>query len=139
MFKKTRIYADVVGDLFHRGHVEFFRKLSKLKKNSRVIIGIHSDETIMTYKRKPIFCMEDRIEIIKSCKFVDEIIPNAPLLITENFLKKHNIHFVVHGDDMTDFLKKCNYPIPIKLNIMITVPRWDDISTSQIIQDIKNL
>ena len=137
MSEKTRIYADMVCDLFHRGHVEFLKKISKLEKNSCVIIGIHSDETAETYKKRPVFNMEDRIEIIKSCRYVDEVISDAPFLITEGFLKLHKIDIVVHGNDMPDILKEKNYPVPIKLGIMKIVPRWEGISTTAIIEIIK--
>jgi len=136
--KQIRIYADMVADIFHRGHIEFLKKISKLYKNSYIIIGIHSDESVTIYKKKPIFCMEDRIEIMKNCKLVDKVIKNAPILITNNFLELHKIDIVAHGDDMTDFLKKNNYPIPIKLGIMRIVPRWEGISTTEIIKKIKN-
>jgi len=82
--------------------------------------------------------MKDRIEIMKNCKLVDKVIKNAPILITNNFLELHKIDIVVHGDDMTNFLKKNNYPIPIKLGIMRIVPRWKGISTTEIIKKIKN-
>ncbi len=133
---EARIYADIAGDLFHRGHVEFFKKISALEENSYVIIGVHSDKTLESYKRKPIFNMEDRIEIIKSCRYINEVIPNAPLLITKEFIRLHKIDFVAHGDDMTDFLRKHNYPVPIKLGIMKIVPRWEGMSTTDIIERI---
>lgn len=52
MQKQIRIYADMVADIFHRGHVEFLKKISKLYKNSYIIIGIHSDESVTIYKKK---------------------------------------------------------------------------------------
>jgi len=136
MSKKVRIYADVVADLFHRGHVEFLKKIKTLYKNTYIIIGIMSDKEVIKYKRKPIFSADDRAEIMKSCKYVDEIIFEPPFYITENFLKEHNIDLVVHGEDMTEFLKKYNYEVPIKLGIMKTVPYYDKISTTQIINKI---
>ena len=146
MSKKIRIYADVVADLFHRGHIEFFKKISKLEKNSYIIIGVLSDKTVMSYKRKPIFSMEDRIEIVKSCKYVDEVIADPPFLITNKFLKLHKIDIVATGNDTSsfsdatslDFFKEQNYPIAIKLGILKIVPRWEGISTTKIIKKIKN-
>ncbi len=129
----------MVADLFHRGHVEFLKKISKLEKNSYIIVGIHSDEMVSSYKRKPIFNMEDRVEIIKFCSCVDKVISNVPLLITKDFLEFHKIDIVVHGDDMTDFLKEYNYPVPIKMGIMREVGYWDGISTTFIIEKIKNI
>ena len=133
---KIRVYADVVADLFHRGHVEFFKKMKLLYENTHVIIGVQSDEASEKYKRIPIFPSEDRAEIIKSCRYVDEIIFEPPFYITEDFLEKHDINVVVHGEDMTEHLKKYNYEIPIKLGIMKTVPYYKGISTTKIIKKI---
>ena len=134
----TRIYADIVGDLFHRGHVEFFKKLKNLYGDSYLIIGVLSDKDVEKYKRKPIFSLEDRSEIIRSCRYVDEVIIDPPFYITEDFLKKHNINIVAHGDDMTEYFKKYNYEIPLKLGIMRTVPYYEGISTTKIIEIISN-
>lgn len=30
------------------------------------------------------------------CRWVDEVVPNAPWVITEQFLDEHNIDFVAH-------------------------------------------
>ena len=136
MPKIVRIYADVVVDLFHRGHVEFFKKIKSLYKTTYVIIGVQSDEDSARYKRIPVFNAEDRAEIVKSCKYVDEVVFEPPLYITEKFIKKHNIDIVAHGDDMTEYLKKYNYEIPMKLGIMKTVPYYNDISTTEIIKRI---
>ena len=137
MPKQVRIYADVIFDLFHRGHVEFLKKISALEKNSYIMVGTYSDDVVESYKRKPIFCMEDRIEIMKACKYIDEVIPNSPFLITKEFLELHQIDYVAHGNDMLDYIKKYNYPVPIEMGIMRIVPRWEGISTTKIIEEIK--
>ena len=131
-----RVYADIVGDLFHRGHVEFLKKTKNIGEDVFLVIGVHSDEDCEDYKRKPIFTMEDRCEIFRSCRNVDEVIPNAPLRITEDFLNEHSIDIVVHGDDMTDFHRNVNYFVPIQKNIMRYIPYYDSISTTQIIKRI---
>lgn len=132
----SNIYSDGIFDLFHRGHVEYFKKM---KKMGRVIIGVIDDQTAKTYKRLPIYNEQDRIELVKSCKYVDEVIFPAPLIITQNFITENDIHLVVHGfsnkedaDKQTDFFK-----IPIKLNKFKIVPYYRDISTSDIIEKIK--
>ena len=53
----------------------------------KLIVGIHSDETIKKYKREPIMKMKERIAVIESCKYVDVVIPDAPLTITEEYIK----------------------------------------------------
>lgn len=129
----TRIFVDMVGDLFHRGHLEFLKKAKNYKDDVYLIVGIHSDETVISYKKKPIFCMDDRVEIIKACKYVDEVIPNVNLDITGIFLDEHRIDIVIHGEGMNEIW----YKAPIARGIMRTVPYYQPISTTKIIEKIK--
>ena len=41
--------------------------------------------------------MNERIKVVEACRYVDQVIPDAPLVITEEYLKKHNIDLVIHG------------------------------------------
>lgn len=38
---------------------------------------------------------------VAACKWVDEVVPDAPYFTTVDILRKHNIDFCVHGDDIT--------------------------------------
>jgi cytidyltransferase-like protein len=131
-----RVYADMVLDLFHRGHVEFIRKAKSLYPDTYLIIGVHSDETVASYKRKPFFSMEDRVAIAEACKYVDEVIPDAPLRLTEEFIENFRIEVVLHGDDMSEFFKDC-YSVPLKLGIMRLLPYYSGISTTRIIEMVR--
>ena len=78
-------------DLFHIGHLKLFKKIKK--KFGYLIVGVHSDKLATKSKRKPIIPHKDRAEIIKSIKYVDEVIENVPFL-TLNLINKHNIEVV---------------------------------------------
>jgi len=45
----------------------------------------------------------DRLIMVNAVKWVDEVIPEAPYAITEEFMKKlfdeYNIDYIIHGDD----------------------------------------
>jgi len=138
MNSKTRIYIDVVADLFHRGHVETLKRVKGMEKDVFLLVGVHSDEVCERYKRKPFFPMEDRVEILRSCKYVDEVVENAPICITKEFINQHKIDIVVHGSDMTNFLKEVNYKVPIDMGIMKIFPYYNGISTTDIINTIYN-
>src|SRR3954465_6311674 len=42
-----------------------------------------------------------RYAAVAACKWVDEVVPDAPYNTTVETLRKHNIDFCVHGDDIT--------------------------------------
>lgn len=42
-----------------------------------------------------------RYAAVAACKWVDEVVPNAPYNTTVEILREHNIDFCVHGDDIT--------------------------------------
>jgi cytidyltransferase-like protein len=46
------VYTDMCADLFHAGHVNFLRQARAL--GDRLVVGIHSDETIASYKGTPV-------------------------------------------------------------------------------------
>lgn len=65
-----------VFDLFHAGHVLM---LAECKMNCNFLtVAINSclniDYTINPGKKPPIFNLEDRVLIMKACRFVDEVI-----------------------------------------------------------------
>ena len=126
----------MTADLFHFGHVNFLKQASEI--GDYLIAGIHSDETVQNYKRSPIMTMEERISVVASCRYVDEVIPDAPLIIDLKWIKKHNIHLVVHGDDFSEDLLQLCYKIPIEMGIFEKVPYTPGISTTDILNRLKN-
>lgn len=130
-----RIYTDIVGDLFHYGHINLLKKL-KEEFGGIVIVGVMSDDLVESYKRVPVLNLEERVQLVIGCKYVDEVIPAAEAPITENFIKKHSIDLVVRGDDMSPESVEYWYKTPISLGIFKTVPYTPGVSTSQIIKRI---
>ncbi len=128
------VYADVTGDLMHAGHISFFQKARA--EGDYLIIGVLADEDVESYKRTPILSLKERVAVIKACKYVDEVIEAPPLRTTEEWLKKHNIDIVVHGDDMDEELLVDQYGVPMKMGIFKTVSYYKGISTTEIIQRI---
>jgi cytidyltransferase-like protein len=125
----------MVADLFHFGHVEFLRKVSAL--GDFVLIGIHADDVVESYKRKPILTMEERMSCVAGCRYVDEVVPNAPLQVSSEWIEQNGIELVVHGDDMSEEQLKSLYQIPIDMGILRTVPYTTSISTTEIIRRCK--
>jgi len=131
----TRVYADMVADLFHYGHVEFLRRAREL--GDQLLVGVHSDATVRSYKRAPIMTMEERVPVVRACRYVDEVIPDAPLTITEEWIARHRIDLVVHGDDLDEDSMMMMYGVPARRGMLRTVPYTAGISTTQIMARLK--
>jgi len=132
----TRVYADMVGDLFHSGHVEFLERASRF--GDTLVVGVHSDETVALYKQRPVMTMEERIRVIAACRFVDEVIPNAPLVVTREWIARHQLDLVVHGDDLDDEMLGLMYGAARDLEILQIVPYANGISTTALMDRVRD-
>ena len=83
MTEPTRVYVDMVGDLFDAGHVALLRSAREL--GDHLVVGVLSDETVAAYKRQPIMNLTERLAVIEACRYVDEVIPDAPDRLTRDF------------------------------------------------------
>jgi len=131
------LYADMVADLFHYGHLEFIKNIYlHKKKDDLVYIGIHNDIEVESYKRKPILTMEERIKVLESCKYIDKIIPNAPLIVTKEYIDLHKIDYIFIPNNRKDEEIDNWLEYPKKLYMVKIIPYTNSISTTDIINRI---
>ncbi|GFP90872.1 ethanolamine-phosphate cytidylyltransferase [Phtheirospermum japonicum] len=99
--KRVRVYMDGCFDLMHYGHANALRQAKAL--GDELVVGVVSDEEIISNKGPPVLSMQERLALVSGLKWVDEVIPNAPYEITEEFMhrlfKEHKIDYIIHGDD----------------------------------------
>ena len=126
-----RVYADMVADLFHYGHMGFLKKARAL--GDYLLVGICAEDVLVSYKRRPILTMEERVASVAGCRYVDEVLPNAPLMVDRAWIEKYNIQLVVHGDDYSQEQQQYYYKVPIEMGIFRTVAYTQGISTTEII------
>lgn len=134
--KPIRVYVDIVGDLFHAGHIEFLKKAKKF--GDILIVGVLGDSTVEGYKRRPILSLSERVKVIEACKYVDEVIIAPPLRLTDEMIQDFRIDYVVHGDDFDKNSLEDQYGVAIKRGIFRTVPYTSGISTTEIIHRISS-
>jgi cytidyltransferase-like protein len=131
----------MVADLLHYGHINYLKKINeyKLNEGDKLYVGIHNDKTVEEYKRIPILTMDERIKVLECCKYIDKIIPDAPLKITDEFLKLHGVNKLFVPNSRTDEDNILMYSDIKDSNIeIITIPYTNTISTTDIINRIIN-
>ncbi|KAF5729227.1 choline-phosphate cytidylyltransferase 1-like isoform X2 [Tripterygium wilfordii] len=137
--RPVRVYADGIYDLFHFGHARSLEQAKKLFPNTYLLVGSCNDEVTHKYKGKTVMTDKERCESLRHCRWVDEVIPDAPWVITSEFLDKHQIDYVAHdslpyadasgaGKDVYEFVKS--------LGKFWETKRTDGISTSDVIMRI---
>ena len=135
------LYLDMVADLLHFGHINCIKSVNDYKnEGDKLYIGIHNDKTVESYKRTPILTMDERIKVLEGCKYIDKIIPDAPLTITDEFLKLHGINKLFIPNNRTaedNILMYSGIKDKTSLEIII-IPYTTTISTSEIINRIIN-
>ena len=132
--KGITVYVDVVCDLFHAGHVAFFRKA--LLQADHLIVGLLSDANVATYKPPPIMTLEERCEVVQACRHVDRIIADAPLFCTAAFLDEIGADFACHGDDLSPEEQSYWYKDVMAVGRLRVIPYTGGISSRGIVERV---
>ncbi|EJW18353.1 adenylyltransferase/cytidyltransferase family protein [Paenibacillus alvei] len=89
-------YTSGVYDLFHIGHLNLLKNASALC--DRLVVGVSTDDLVSYKHKKSVIPFNERMEIVRSIKYVDAVIPQETLDKMEVWRKiKFDVIFV--GDD----------------------------------------
>ena len=90
-------YTTGVFDMFHVGHLNILKKAKE--QCDYLIVGVSTDECVRSYKNKDtVIPFEQRIEIVRSIKYVDEVVAQTTMDKMDAW-KKLNFNKIFHGDD----------------------------------------
>jgi len=127
--EKIIVYTGGTFDLIHSNHVRMINYARSL--GDILIVGVSTDELVCSYKTPPTIPFEERIEIIKSLKQPDIVIPQHSLDHTLLVKKLHIDAFVI-GDD---WLNKYDYLDKLGVKVFY-FPYGTGVSSTKIKQDI---
>lgn len=84
-------------DMFHIGHLNLIKNAKA--RCDYLIVGVNSDQLVKEYKKKEVIIpLEERMEIIRSLRFVDEVMRIDSLDKKISWNKRH-YHVLFIGDD----------------------------------------
>ena len=136
------VYTDMCADLCHYGHFAFIDRMVDIANtiaNGRaicIIIGIHSDDTIRSYKRQPIMTMAERCRMIACHHSVSRVLEDAPLSPTLSFVQKYAIDLVCIGPRSAAEMSNMYSHLPPTM--LHNIPYTTGISTTEIIRRIQS-
>ncbi|KAK0550754.1 choline-phosphate cytidylyltransferase [Tilletia horrida] len=134
--RPIRIYADGVFDMFHYAHTLLLRQAKLFFPHVHLIAGVNSSTLCAEHKNRPLLSSEERYASVGACKWVDEVVVDAPWFITPEFIQAHKIDYVAHDDlpyanassgsaDVYGWLKEAG--------IFLPTLRTEGVSTSELL------
>ncbi len=130
------VFTNGCFDIIHSGHLDLLEKARAL--GTKLIVGINSDDSVRKIKGapRPFMKQDERAEILKSLRFVDEVRIFSETT-PENLIRKINPNVLVKGGDWkvseivgADFVLQNGGEV-------FSIPLKDGFSSTKIIESIK--
>ncbi|WP_369413773.1 glycerol-3-phosphate cytidylyltransferase [Halomonas alkalisoli] len=112
-------------DMFHIGHLRLLRRLAEL--GDRLIVAVSTEEFNAEKGKKTLIPYDQRTEIIRAIRYVDEVIPEHSWEQKLDDVRRYDVSIFAIGEDWKgrfDFLKPyCD---------VIYLPRTEGISSTEL-------
>lgn len=95
-FKVLIGYTAGVYDLFHIGHLNLLKNAKAMC--DKLVVGVTTDDLVSYKGKKAMIPFEDRIEIVRSIKYVDAVVPQSDM-DKLTMCKKLGAQILFVGDD----------------------------------------
>jgi len=135
--RTVRVYVDGTFDMFDAAHALQLRQAKHAFPSVHLSVGIFSDELCQTYQSQnlPKVPHTERCEVVRHCRWVDEIIPDAPWAVDDQFMFQRKFDYLALPEGMSvdplcdkfrlkgyDTLKRIGRVIPTRRTSGVTSP-----------------
>lgn len=130
------VYIDGSWDMFHAGHVSLLKEARKY--GDYVIGGVFNDSLVNELEgggNLPIMNLHERVLSLLGCKYVDDVLIDAPSVITAEMIKSLNISVVLRLPDNKKNLET-RYQVPMEQGIYHELSPVADLTVGAIIERI---
>ena len=130
------VYAYVVGDIYHEGHLAFLESAKAL--GNILIVGVLTDEAVMERKKAPITHFPERLRLTKAIKTVDSVVAQSEYSPVNNIrLLKPDVvaESTSHDESLLRDVRACVNEVGGRLFIL---PYYPEQSSSKIKDAIRN-
>ena len=114
-------------DLYHIGHVLLLKRLSKL--GDRLVVGCSTDEFNEIKGKKTIMPFNERVEILKACRYVDDVFPEKNWEQKRDDIIREKADIFAMGNDWVGKFDDMKDIVDV-----IYLPRTKNVSTTEIRQ-----
>ena len=129
--KKNIVITFGTFDVFHLGHLRILQRAKNF--GNMLIVGISTDALNFSKKgRYPVYSQEERMEIVASIRYVDDVFYEESLEQKEDYLKKYKADILVMGDDWQGKFDNVSNACRV-----VYLPRTPSISTTEVIEKIQ--
>lgn len=128
------VYVAGTFDLFHVGQLDFLQKAKSL--GDYLLVGLYGDDAGSKLNCS-ILNLNERMMNLLSCKYVNEVLIDAPRKVSANLMDHFNVGMVYHGRFSSSSNDSDPYEVPKKMGKFDNIDSGSDVTTDTIIERIK--
>ncbi|KAF4661421.1 hypothetical protein FOZ61_003194 [Perkinsus olseni] len=136
------VYIDGAFDMFHAGHISTLKKAREL--GDYLIVGVHSDLVVNKMKGGAYPCMnlKERVLSVLGCRYVDDVLADAPFAPTKDLILQLGVSVVVKGTERDvgerglEHMGEDPYRVPREMGILTEIESESTLTVGEILKRI---